>query len=194
MNLFDKTQLAQSTSLTEELKKEMQQQFRENLQYVETFEGIPVYLQPDLTVELDLLDIASGFATKFDVEGNGIEVPIIILSEVAIKSVHRNAILWHEHGHHALNHFDGKTESDRVEAEELEADMWSYLNNGPEVLEWLVQTRKQMKEMYEQFTPTLEYFQQYNMTEYTPEELLQEALDRQNYSLNEMDIRIEALS
>ena len=195
MNLFDKTQQAQFASLTEEQKKEMQQQFREKLQYVETFEGIPVYLQPIFTFELDICDIASGYAAKFDVDvdGNGIETPIIILSETANNSEYRNAILWHEHGHHALNHLDGKTESNRVEAEELEADMWSYLNNGPEILEWLVQTRKQMREVYEKYTPTLEFFQEHNLTEYTPEELLREALDRRDYSLNELDVRIKAL-
>ena len=96
MNLYDKTQQAHFASLTEEQKKEMLVQFRENLQYVETFEGIDVYLQPALTAELDLLDIASGFATKFDVEDNGVEVPLIILSKVANKSEYRNAILWHE--------------------------------------------------------------------------------------------------
>lgn len=194
MKLSDKSQQALLASLTEEQKKELQVQLRENLQYVETFEGIDVYLQPVLTAELDLLDIASGFATKFDVEDNGVEVPLIILSGVANKSEYRNAILWHEHGHHALNHLEGKTESNRVESEELEADMWSYLNNGPEVLEWLVRTREQLEKVYEKYAPTLEFFQQHNITEYTPEELLQEALDRQNYSLNELDTRIKALS
>lgn len=194
MNLCDKTQQTLLASLTEEQKKKAQQQFRENLQYVETFEGIDVYLQPLLTAELDLLDIASGFATKFDVEGNGIDTPIIILSEVANNGEYRNAVLWHEHGHHTLNHLDGKTGSDRVESEELEADMWAYLNNGPEILEWLVRVRKQLEEVYEKYTPTLEFFQEHNMTEYTPEELLKDALDRQNYSLNELDTRIKALS
>ena len=195
MNMYDKTQLAQLALLTEEQKNEIAKQFRSNLQYLEKFQGIPVYLQPTLTLELDIHDIASGYAAKVDVEGNGVETPIIILSETANTSSARNAILWHEHGHHALNHLDGKTEeSERLESEELEADMWSYINNGPEIVMVLIETQEKLRQLYQQYTPTLEFFQEHNMAEYTPEELLAEALERREYSLNELDARIKALS
>lgn len=179
---------------TEEQKKELQQQFRENLEYVETFQGIRVFTNTLFTFSEDMLDLATGYATIFDVEGNGTVEPIILLSKTALTSSHRVAILWHEHGHHALGHLDGRTaETARNLQEEVEADMWSYVNNGEDILHWLREVKEILKPLYIE-VPSTQLFQDL-ATEmgFDPEEAARASKDAQDEVLGELDARIASL-
>lgn len=181
-------------TFTEEQKKELQQHFRECLEYIETFEGIRVFTNTVMTFVEDLFDMATGYATQFDVDGNGSVEPIIILSKTALTSPYKAAILWHEHGHHALGHLDGNTEDYvRNTQHECEADMWSYIHVGEDMLQYVKGLKESLSQLYSEGPSEDTIGEGAKNLSQNPEEAIKASLDAQNEALYELDARIASL-